>query len=525
MKFTTSCLLTLLCLFKFYAQDGRDINAFPYNSKNCIMQQSDGNFFVGGVFRTIYFPFYDTKISVVNNNISENASLTGYGNFTYPDLDEVNAVEKYYNVSSPQFYRYVGGNFPIYGGVSVNGLMRIKTDGSIDPTFAINNTTPFSPVIVRAIVEQANGKVIVGGSFTNYMSTSKNRIMRLNENGTIDNTFSVGTGFDGSVYAIKIQSDGKIIVGGDFTSYNGVSRSRIARLNSDGTLDTTFNINYPVDKVIRTVLILSDGKLLIGGDFDIVGECVAYDIPTSACIVYNIRRRIAKLNTDGTLDQNFMSYFSSQRSALGFFKPYTYNGVTTNIASVNTISEYSSGKYFIGGEFEIYHDSARRNVCLLNTNGALDASFNPSPGPDGDVRGAIVEPSGNVVIVGNFWRFNGIIKNGMARLSPAGTTLRMSPESDLLDADLTISTEKDNEKKQDNIAMYPNPTKDRILITSKSKIQKIEVMSLEGTTMQTEYNEGTESMTLDLSAYRKGIYILKIQTDNFETFMEKVIRN
>jgi uncharacterized delta-60 repeat protein len=118
-----------------------------------------------------------------------------------------------------------GGNLPSY-----NEIVRLDSNGIIDPSFngssILNNT-------VSTFAIDSNNKIIVGGAFTNYVA-------RLNSDGSIDNTFNTGTGFTisgsgGSVYAVAIQQDGKIMTAGNFTSYNGVSRHYIARLNGDNS--------------------------------------------------------------------------------------------------------------------------------------------------------------------------------------------------------------------------------------------------------------------------------------------------
>jgi len=94
---------------------------------------------------------------------------------------------------------------------------------------------------VRAMVVQSNGYVIVAGDFTSIGGTQRNRIARLNSTGALDTSFLPQSGADGPIHAVVLQSDGKILIGGEFTTYNGVSRNRIARLNTDGNLDITFD--------------------------------------------------------------------------------------------------------------------------------------------------------------------------------------------------------------------------------------------------------------------------------------------
>lgn len=160
----------------------------------------------------------------------------------------------------------------LIGGIIDLGINRMNSDGSADTTFNTNvgtgvtyaGDTPF----VLAIAVQGDGKILVGGSFTGFNGTTRNGIVRLLSTGAIDTTFNPGTGVGiGSVQAILVQPDGKIVIGGNFSSYNGTARARIARLNSNGSLDTTFTPGSGADNAVKTIARQSDGKLLIGGLF------------------------------------------------------------------------------------------------------------------------------------------------------------------------------------------------------------------------------------------------------------------
>ena len=88
----------------------------------------------------------------------------------------------------------------------------------------------------------------MGGSFSVLNGITRNCLVRLNNDGTEDTSFytNLGTGFNqvaNSIYRISIQSDGKILVGGEFTTLNGITRNRLVRLNNDGTVDTSFYTN------------------------------------------------------------------------------------------------------------------------------------------------------------------------------------------------------------------------------------------------------------------------------------------
>src|ERR1043166_4476537 len=87
--------------------------------------------------------------------------------------------------------------------------------------------------------------------------------------GQADRNYLVGNGTDLAVTAIAIQQDGKAIIGGPFTSYNGVLAAGLARLNLDGSLDTTFNPGLGANKPVNALAVLSDGKILVGGEFTV----------------------------------------------------------------------------------------------------------------------------------------------------------------------------------------------------------------------------------------------------------------
>jgi uncharacterized delta-60 repeat protein len=124
---------------------------------------------------------------------------------------------------------------------------------------------------VSSIAIQSDGKIVIGGSFTTFNGATVNNIVRLNSDGTRDTAFTTNTGtaFNSGVQSIAIQSDGKLVIGGQFTTFNGVTVNRIVRLNSDGTRDATFTTNTGTafNEFVQTIAIQSDGKIVIGGVF------------------------------------------------------------------------------------------------------------------------------------------------------------------------------------------------------------------------------------------------------------------
>jgi len=154
----------------------------------------------------------------------------------------------------------LGGNFTTIAGVSRNRIARLNSDGSLDTGFnpgtGANNN-------VWALAVQFDGKVLVGGEFTTMDGVSRNRIVRLNSDGSLDTGFNPGTGANGIVLALAQQPNGKVLIGGAFTTIAGVSRNYIARLNADGSLDTTFESSSGPNLQVNTMALQSDGKVLV----------------------------------------------------------------------------------------------------------------------------------------------------------------------------------------------------------------------------------------------------------------------
>src|SRR5947199_3524759 len=149
--------------------------------------------------------------------------------------------------------------------------MRLNADGDLDTTF--NAGGAGANGTVRTVAVQSDGKIVIGGTFTSYNgdATVSDDVMRLNANGTADTTFNAGgAGADSTVRAVAVQADGKIVIGGLFTSYNldATASDHVMRLNADGALDTTFNVGGAgADNNVFAVAVQPDGKIVIGGNF------------------------------------------------------------------------------------------------------------------------------------------------------------------------------------------------------------------------------------------------------------------
>lgn len=201
--------------------------------------------------------------------------------------------------------------------------------------------------IVWSMAEQSENNIIIAGAFTVFRNSDQNRIVRVDSNGTIDETFTtnVGVGFDGEVKSIAIQSDGKIVAVGNFTSFQDQLLPGICRLNSNGTLDNDFDPgtgfgNSGGSRQLNALKLLNNGKYLVGGFFtDYRGAN---------------RTNIAIVNPDGTLDTGF-------------------NPGTGFNSTVISLGEQSDGKILVGGLFTSYNGITQNRITRLFPNGTVDS--------------------------------------------------------------------------------------------------------------------------------------------------------
>ncbi len=141
----------------------------------------------------------------------------------------------------------------------------VRAAGEVDPTFkggAFAQPTREAATVIR----QPDGKILIGGNFTVVNGFLKVGIVRLNADGTLDANFN-NESFNGTVRTLGLQSDGKIIVGGSFFLINNIVRRRIVRLTVNGALDTSFNTGEGADSFIQSLALQTDGKVLVGGGF------------------------------------------------------------------------------------------------------------------------------------------------------------------------------------------------------------------------------------------------------------------
>lgn len=467
-KLSTILLFTLLTNFS-YSQLNSDIDPnfhFSTNSSNLnirnIIKVPENKFLIGGflngddVKRLNYDGSIDTSFNLSNN----------------VDIYNVYSIE-------PQ-----NDNKILIGGEQVRVLwntwkdrriVRINPNGSNDIYFNANGNG-FNGT-VKIIKLQNDGKILVGGKFTSFNDIPQNRIIRLNSNGSIDETFDIGTGFDDTVNTIEIQSDNKILIGGDFKKFNGLDKKYLIRLNENGSIDNNFFIGSGPNKSVGCIKIQNDNKILVGGEFTSFKN-----------VTFN---HLVRLELSGTTDASF-------NIGQGFAHS---SSLSTNQLEIKSITKFLDNIY-VTGNFEKYNNNSSRDFVKIKENGDFDNSFDIGVGfVNGNsterVNTLLFDANRKLLLGGNFQLYNGVRKDFILRLFGENSTL---------------SLDEFNNKK---IHFFPNPVLDKINIHNfnLSQNEKVyyEIYSLTG--KRIKIGELSNSI-ININELLNGYYILKLKNDN-----------
>ena len=261
---------------------------------------------------------------------------------------------------------------------TASSISRLNSDGTPDGTFTMD------PVVegVRSEFDVDSSQRII---LFAQMAVGI-RLIRLLPNGALDGTFQTSIAKYGQVHATAVQADGKVLVAGVFSHMGGVPRSSFARVNSDGSLDPTFDAHSSFDQPPEKLLVQPDGKILALGPF------TSYDTVTVPGLV--------RINADGTRDATFNPTVSSR--------------------PLGTALE-ANGQILISGNFNQVNGASRTGLARLNADGTLDTTFNPLIG-NPSITAVIAQADGKIVIGGNFSGVNGFSRFNLARLLNDGST-------------------------------------------------------------------------------------------------------
>ncbi|MBF0694941.1 MAG: T9SS type A sorting domain-containing protein [Flavobacterium sp.] len=359
-----------------------------YNSLvvNAVLPLTDGRLIVGG-----YFDSYDESQFENLMMLSQDGTLNTSFNFdTEHETIPVPTVEDLaIQANGKILVAFNGGLYAANINQSFGSIVRLNLDGSIDESFQPNIDNQSIAVTVLP-----NQDIIVQVRHNSAYNTAQiDGVAKLDSNGARDSSFN-NEGFSGAVLSMVCQPDGKIILGGEFKYFDGLPVNKIIRLNTDGTLDETFNVGQPILHSVNSLALLPDGKIIAGGVFSIGSS--PYD-------------NLIRLNSDGSTDTSFTSTDLGGRA--------------------NVVTLLPDGKILVGGQFTLSHQNRTyKSMVRLNQNGTVDSTFfdqtDNSVGFNNPVLAIVVQPDGKILVGGLFTQFylcNFCNAGKIARLNSDGT--------------------------------------------------------------------------------------------------------
>lgn len=302
--------------------------------------------------------------------------------FTSSSLFSVNTL-----AVQPDGKVLAAGGFDFVNGVLTGKLHRFNSNGTPDAGF---NAGTGANGFIAAVVLQPDGKILVAGGFSIFNGVVAPNLVRLNPDGSLDNTFSsIGTGVPRQPMSLVLQPDGKILVSGTALDVQQQTVSGVVRLLPSGARDTSFSPGTGVDGGFAYCLLVQpDSKILVGGVFTTFNGQ-----PTGGLV---------RLNPDGSLDPSFRA------------------GISPG-GAIRSLLLQPNGKVLVGGTFELPSTTFFTRLARLLPDGALDNTFTPGAGPNmGSVISMIPQSAGGAVLVGSFTQYDGVARGRLARISADG---------------------------------------------------------------------------------------------------------
>ncbi|HTX21479.1 MAG TPA: protein kinase [Candidatus Aquilonibacter sp.] len=334
---------------------------------NSLLIEPNGEILVGGTFTTFDGQPYNHIVRLLPNGVLDTDFAAQAG-------ADVEAMAVW-----PDGRILIGGDFMNVSGIRRRHIALLNPDGIVDRNF-----TAGCDGEVRALAIQPDGQILIGGNFTRFDGKRDNRIARVDPQGGCDPAFDVGLGADAKVVSIALQRDGKILLAGLFTKFDGTPVGRLVRLNPDGTLDTTFDTGTGANDAIIKLAVLPDGKVLAAGDFSSFNGTLC--------------NHIVRLNSDGSVDQ-------------------TFNSAAGPNDEIHDLAVLPDDRILVVGTFTSVGETPCDHIARLNANGGLDLTLDTSSVADGIIWGVACQPDGKILVGGGFKNFGGVRCGGIARMN------------------------------------------------------------------------------------------------------------
>jgi uncharacterized delta-60 repeat protein len=503
-----------------------------------VAKQADSKYLISGVFHTA-----NNRVSRhiarllpdgrVDETFNFGAEADGIGNLTEIQVTAF-AIE-------PDNKILIGGTFTTFNGEQITALVRLNVDGSVHTKFQLPNS---DNALISNIAPQPDGKILISNQTS---MTAQPYLIRLNADGSEDVTFDTGSGFDFGIKFLLLQNDGKILVSGDFTSFNGIPANHILRLNANGTADETFKDDQlgkhwysPYN--IRSIKLQEDGKILIAGLFT---ELNAKSV-----------NHIVRLNTDGSVDDTFASqlitdnwindislqpdgrllltgYFSSAGNHVIYLKPD--GSIDRSFFRVMDLNKPYYNSVWVEGEnlFALSTDQLHRFSRTLSqaiTFEAIpdkevnDTSFTINAISSSGLPVTLSLVSGPATLTGNAITLTKQQGTIILRASQRGNELyKPAPE---VEKRFEVRAVLGLEDIEDKVSVYPNPTTGKFLVrlTAGTYVEEAKMYSTSGIPVQLIVTSSSLGYGIETKYATPGIYVMHLQTNKGKIIKRIIIR-
>ncbi len=473
-------------------------------------------------FGSFDFSFYLKNNSIFINNTSVNGNKYGVSNYDLNGNLNTNIklkTARYGVIRSGDVFNnkiLIAGDFIKINDYDTYGISLLNSNGSIDTNFLLNESK--GAVIQAEIISDSTILVSTGKeffkvnqfaqiqndfNFTQFKTLYNvlkfktlpdgkiiagdcNNVYRLNSNGSEDTTFNIGTGIDqvSSSYDFDIQSDGKVIFGGIFNNFNGQPVNKLIRINTDGSLDTSFNLGSGPESVnsddgITLVKVLENQEIIIGGYFNSFN---GHYIPT----------RILKLNSSGQVDSTFIS------NQLSEFPLYV----------IDTKEIQVGQKLYIKSSF---------NIRVINIDGSpnYDLNFNASIINISDLLNITNQPGKALISNDAIFTLGNFVKQGNSHPSFILKLINNESNAGIVEKATQI-----------DYSIYPNPFKDNLTIEIPKNLLKTQfiIYNLDGTIV---FNSAFNNLktTIELNDLKTGIYFISNTSSNGKSQIHKIVKH
>ncbi|MBS1651134.1 MAG: T9SS type A sorting domain-containing protein [Bacteroidetes bacterium] len=437
------------------------------------------------------------------------------------------------------------GNFTNFNNKPYFNFARITSNGALDTTFNCGSCLYSAPTnswgVCNSFALQADGKILIFGKFNSFNNYTCSNLVRLNTNGSVDTTFKTSYGFNEQIYTVAQQSNGKIIVGGFFTKYGNDSCGKICRLNTNGSIDTTFksrkgfNVLANPSSSVLTLYVGNNDSVFAGGRFDMYAS------------VY--KNSVVKLNSNGMIDSTFNYYdpYNTGGHIVNKILPTPDNslmiiqdndltcGGSTSLAKLNrkgardTVSFTFHSSLFCGAILGFAINKNNGKMIYTTTNNAMPLPFLPflqlqsngqtdslnfkvgssfmqAPGVNGYARSLSFQTDSSIIAAGVFNMFRGYNSKCVVKLKTQSVT--------------GISELSYNKEK---IKVFPNPSNGKIIVETDASSAIITVFDITGRIMTEEKLDIHTELNFDWLS--NGTYIYLIKSNGITVKTDRLIIN